>query len=61
MRIGPLKLTSISRVMSWKDYLKGLKEGLGDKTASMIVAEDAYEVAEPTIDSHVGQDEVAKR
>ena len=36
-----------------KDYLKGLKDGLGDKAASMIVAEDAYEVAEPTIDSHV--------
>ena len=36
-----------------KDYLRGLKNGLGDKTASMIVAEDAYEVAEPTIDSHV--------
>src|SRR6476660_1600020 len=36
-----------------KDYLKGLKDGLGDKAASKIVAEDAYEVAEPTIDSHV--------
>jgi len=36
-----------------KDYLKGLKDGLGDKTASMILAEDAYEVAEPTVDSHV--------
>jgi ABC-type branched-subunit amino acid transport system substrate-binding protein len=36
-----------------KDYLKGLKDGLGAKAASMIVAEDAYEVAEPTIDSHV--------
>ena len=36
-----------------KDYLKGLKDGLGDKAASMIVAEDAYEVAEPTINSHV--------
>ena len=36
-----------------KDYLKGLKEGLGDKAASMIIAEDAYEVAEPTIDTHV--------
>ena len=36
-----------------KDYLKGLKHGLGDKATSMIVAEDAYEVAEPTIDSHV--------
>src|SRR5438034_4205253 len=36
-----------------KDYLKGLKDGLGDKAASMIIAEDAYEVAEPTIDTHV--------
>jgi ABC-type branched-subunit amino acid transport system substrate-binding protein len=36
-----------------KDYLKGLKDGLGAKAASMIVAEDAYEIAEPTIDSHV--------
>ena len=36
-----------------KDYLIGLKDGLGAKAASMIVAEDAYEVAEPTIDSHV--------
>ena len=36
-----------------KDYLKGLKDGLGEKAASMIIAEDAYEVAETTIDSHV--------
>ena len=36
-----------------KDYLKGLEDGLGANAASMIVAEDAYEVAEPTIDSHV--------
>ncbi len=36
-----------------KDYLKGLKDGLGAKAESMIVAEDAYEVAEPTIDSHI--------
>ena len=36
-----------------KDYVKGLQDGLGDKASSMIVAEDAYEVAEPTIDSHV--------
>jgi len=36
-----------------KDYLKGLKDGLGARAASMIVAEEAYEVAEPTIDSHV--------
>ncbi|KWV48782.1 branched-chain amino acid ABC transporter substrate-binding protein [Bradyrhizobium macuxiense] len=36
-----------------KDYLKGLKDGLGKQAASMIVAEDAYEVTEPTIDSHI--------
>jgi branched-chain amino acid transport system substrate-binding protein len=36
-----------------KDYLKGLKDGLGDKAASMIVAEDAYDVTEPTVDSHI--------
>jgi branched-chain amino acid transport system substrate-binding protein len=36
-----------------KDYLKGLKDGLGDKAASMIVVEDAYDVTEPTIDSHI--------
>src|SRR3954451_16427975 len=35
-----------------KDYLKGLKEGLGAKT-SMIVLEESYEVSEPTIDSHI--------
>jgi len=36
-----------------KDYLKGLKDGLGDKAASMIVAEDAYDVTEATVDSHI--------
>jgi ABC-type branched-subunit amino acid transport system substrate-binding protein len=36
-----------------KDYLKGLRDGLGERAASMIVAEDTYEVAEPTIDTHV--------
>jgi len=35
-----------------KDYLKGLKDGLGAK-ASMIVLEESYEVSEPTIDSHI--------
>src|SRR3978361_86752 len=33
-----------------KDYLKGLKDGLGAKAASMIVAEESYETTEPTID-----------
>ena len=36
-----------------KDYLKGLKDGLGDKAESMIVIEDAYDLFETTIDSHV--------
>jgi len=36
-----------------KDYVKGLKDGLGAKAASMIVAEDSYETSEPTIDSHI--------
>ena len=35
-----------------KDLLKGLKDGLGAKT-SMIVAEESYEVSEPTIESHI--------
>jgi branched-chain amino acid transport system substrate-binding protein len=35
-----------------KDYLKGLKDGLGAK-ASMIVMEDAYDTSEPAIDEHV--------
>ena len=36
-----------------KDYLKGFKDGLGAKAASLIVIEDSYEVSEPTIDSHI--------
>src|SRR5882762_416891 len=36
-----------------KDYLKGMKEGLGDKAGSMIVAEEAFDVLEPSIDSHI--------
>ncbi|QPF84544.1 ABC transporter substrate-binding protein [Bradyrhizobium genosp. L] len=35
-----------------KDYLKGLKDAFGDK-ASMIIAEEAYETSEPTIDSRI--------
>jgi branched-chain amino acid transport system substrate-binding protein len=36
-----------------KDYLKGLKDGLGEKAASMIVAEESFETSEPTIDNHI--------
>ncbi len=35
-----------------KDYLKGLKDGLGSKT-SMIVAEVPYETSDPTVDSQI--------
>ena len=36
-----------------KDYFNGIKAGLGDKAASMIVAEASYEVSDPTIDSQI--------
>src|SRR5262244_1628866 len=36
-----------------KDYLKGLKDGLGAKASSMIIAEESYETTEPTIDNHI--------
>ncbi|PIT05866.1 branched-chain amino acid ABC transporter substrate-binding protein [Bradyrhizobium nitroreducens] len=35
-----------------KDYLKGLKDGLGAK-ASMIVLQEPYDTSEPAIDEHV--------
>ena len=35
-----------------KDVLKGLKDGLGDKT-SMIIAEMPYETGDPTVDSQI--------
>jgi branched-chain amino acid transport system substrate-binding protein len=35
-----------------KEMLQGLKKGLGSR-ASMIIAEDSYEISEPTIDTHV--------
>src|SRR5467141_2808419 len=34
-----------------KDYVKGLKDGLGAKATSMILIEESYEVTQPTIDS----------
>jgi len=36
-----------------KDYLKGFKDGLGDKAGKMIVAEASYEVTDPTIDTQI--------
>ena len=38
---------------SGKDYVKGFREALGDKAASMIVAEISYEVSDPTVDSQI--------
>jgi branched-chain amino acid transport system substrate-binding protein len=35
-----------------KDYVKGLKDGLGDK-AKMIISEQPYEPADPTVDSQI--------
>jgi branched-chain amino acid transport system substrate-binding protein len=36
-----------------KDYLTGFKAGLGDQADKMIVAEQSYEVTDPTIDSQI--------
>jgi branched-chain amino acid transport system substrate-binding protein len=36
-----------------KDYMKGLKDGLGDKAKTMIVSELPYETSDPTVDSQV--------
>jgi ABC-type branched-subunit amino acid transport system substrate-binding protein len=36
-----------------KDYLKGVKDGLGERAKSMIAVEAAYETTDPTVDSRV--------
>src|SRR5271169_17330 len=36
-----------------KDYLVGLREGLGDKADKMIVATNSYETTDPTVDSQI--------
>jgi branched-chain amino acid transport system substrate-binding protein len=36
-----------------KDYVAGLKDVFGDKTSSIVVAEESYETTEPSIDSHI--------
>ncbi len=36
-----------------KDYVKGLKDGLGDKAKTMIVSEQTYEVTDPTVESQI--------
>src|SRR5919197_5864436 len=36
-----------------KDYVKGLKDGLGDAAKKLIVMEQTYETTDPTIDSQI--------
>jgi branched-chain amino acid transport system substrate-binding protein len=36
-----------------KDYLQGLKDGLGDRARTMIVAEASYELTDPSVDSQI--------
>ena len=36
-----------------KDYLTGLREGLGEKADKMIVATKTYETTDPTVDSQI--------
>ncbi len=36
-----------------KDYVKGMKDGLGAKASTMIVSEQPYETTDPTVDSQV--------
>jgi branched-chain amino acid transport system substrate-binding protein len=36
-----------------KDYVAGLKEVFGDKSSSILIAEESYETTEPSIDSHI--------
>jgi branched-chain amino acid transport system substrate-binding protein len=36
-----------------KEYLTGLREGLGDKADKMIVATKTYETTDPTVDSQI--------
>ncbi len=36
-----------------KDYVKGLKDGLGEAGRKLIVLEQSYEVTDPTIDSQI--------
>jgi ABC-type branched-subunit amino acid transport system substrate-binding protein len=36
-----------------KDALKGMRDGLGDRASSMIVADKSYELTDPTLDSQI--------
>ena len=36
-----------------KDYLRGLREGLGERAGTMMAAEASFEVTDPTVDSQI--------
>jgi len=36
-----------------RDYMRGLREGLGEQAQKMIVAEASYEITDPSVDSQV--------
>jgi branched-chain amino acid transport system substrate-binding protein len=36
-----------------RDYVKGFKDGLGERASSMIVSEQTYEYSDPTVDSQI--------
>ncbi len=36
-----------------RDYVLGMKDGLGDKYAAMVLKEVSYEITDPTVDSQV--------
>lgn len=38
-----------------KDYLIGLREGLGDQAGKLIIVEVSYETGSPTVDSQIVQ------
>jgi branched-chain amino acid transport system substrate-binding protein len=38
-----------------KDYVTGLREGLGDQAGKLIIVETSYETSSPTVDSQVVQ------
>ena len=49
----PRSASSTRTTISAKTTINGIKAGLGDKAAKMIVAEASYEVSDPTINSQI--------
>ena len=36
-----------------RDYVKGFKDGLGERASTMIVGEQTYDITDPTVDSQI--------